>query len=58
MEKLEMMLVLKAVDAVITAVFSIIKAIKTDDAEVQAKKDELIARMKALADYEPPVEPE
>jgi len=53
----ELMLLLKAIDAVLTGIFSLIKAIKTEDAEVQAKKDELIARIKALPDFEPPVEP-
>jgi len=49
-----LLILLSALDRAITAIFSAIKAIQTESAEVQAKKDALIGRMKAFEDFGPP----
>jgi len=58
MDPAQTMILLSLLDRAITAVFSAIKAIQTDDEEVQAKKDELIMKLKMLPDFEEPILPE
>lgn len=51
-----MLILLSCLDRALTGIISAIKAIQTDNAEVQAKKDALIAKMKNLEDFTDPME--
>ena len=54
-DKAILMLVLTIIDEFITGGVAFIQALRTDDAEVQAKKDAVIAKMMAEPDLTDPM---